>query len=409
MRSWVIASLLLFGRLAAAQPVQEISPDEPIPVTGPPGPTPTPEPAPPPPTPAPAPAPTPAPTPTPTEPAHVHTMDELSVPQSTLRFVINFFGDTSASVMSSSPHTAFTLGALGIRMLGTLSPSVDALAEFAIETTQDGPIADVEQVALRWRYGPGTLTIGRSHTDLGFWNTAYHHGLWLQTPISRPHALRFEDDGGLAPVHWMGAHYMLQGSVGDGNGALVVGIANGRGTIVDDIRVLDEVNEGKAALLKGRLRTSMFEVGATVIYDQIASAPVTVRPALPNRRIDEVIANAYFALRTESTILIAEGYMFAHTASTDSWLTFAGYGLFGQAITSWLMPYAAIDVVRGAEEDPFFSPDPMTPAADLIEVIGGIRFDVSAWSAIKVEFRGTSVSGEPDLGLAGVANWSFGL
>ena len=54
------------------------------------------------------------------------------------------------------------------------------------------------------------LEVGRFHTDIGYWNTAFHHGLWLQIPVERPHVLRFEDDGGLVPVHWVGGAYTLE-------------------------------------------------------------------------------------------------------------------------------------------------------------------------------------------------------
>lgn len=396
MRAIVVA-LLAAASPALAQPdeppVQEITPEEPEP--------------PPPPPPDPTPAPVPTPTPKPVKPAHVHTMDEVEIPQTYLRFGINFFGDVSyLAATPAEPNTAFTIGALGVRMLGTLSPSVDALGELAFETTDDGPLADVEQVVVRWRHGHGVLELGRSHTNLGYWNTAYHHGLWLQTPIERPRAVRFEDDGGLVPVHWVGATYTYTA----GPIAIAGGIANGRGDIVDDILVGHDNNDAKAVLLKLRYKQEGFEIGAGGIYDRIAPVGVMLRPALANQRIDEVIANAYLVVRGEGPLAIAEGYAFHHRADGETWNTFAAYGLVGYQMKDWFTPYAAVDLMRGAGEDPYFTPDPMaTSFVDLVEGIVGARFDTSTWSAIKLELRLLHPDDGGDDVYTAAANWSFGL
>ena len=387
---WVALAVLLLSARAFAQPddppVQEIEPE--------PEPKPEPKPQPPPARPEPA------------RPAHVHTMDELMIPQSNLRFGINFFGDASLiGTTPDEPHSAFAIGALGIRLLGTLSPEVDALGELAFETTDEGPLADVEQVVIRWRHGSGVLEVGRMHTNIGYWNTAYHHGLWLQTPVERPRAVRFEDDLGLVPVHWVGASYTYN----IGGVALTTGVANGRGNIVDDVRVSDDTNDAKAVLFKIRYRTQAFEVGAGGIYDRIAPASAMIRPALPGERIDEVIGNAYLAVTTDGPIAIAEGFAFRHAGGDDSWLTYTGYALAGYHVTDWLTPYVAVDALVGADEDPFFTPDPMMVTnVDLVEGIAGTRFETSTWSAVKLELRALHPEGADDVFTA-VANWSFGL
>jgi hypothetical protein len=380
---------------------QEISPEEPA--------TP-PQPEPPPP---PAPAPGPPRTAAPAAPEHVHTMDEVTVPQNLLRFGINFFGDLSAGARyPARPRTAFSIGTLGLRMLGKLGPSLDALTELAFETTADGPIADIEQVALRWRYGPGELVVGRFHTDLGYWSTAYHHGLWLQVPIARPRALRFEDDGGLFPAHWVGAQYTLGHRTSSGDLALVLAVGNGRGDVVDDVRVTDDTNDAKAGLAKVRWRGAGVEVGLGFLYDLIAPAAAAVRPALPGERIHELVGNAYVAVRGGGPVVIAEGYAFHHRAGGRSFTTLVGYGLLGFELTPALVPYAAVDVIRGADDDPFFAPDPAAPPAlDVLELLGGIKLETSTWSALKLELRFTHQPRDPDGDddYAATVNWSFGL
>lgn len=397
---WVIALSIAASRAHAEEPddAQDIAPDEAAA-------DPTPVPAP-----APSPAPAPAPPNEPAKRAHpVHTMDEVAIPASYLRFGINFFGDTSFAVTTpGSPHSVFTIGTLGVRMLGELSPSLDALAEVAFENAYGEVLADVEQVLIRWRHGRGKLEVGRLHTDIGYWNRAYHHGLWLQTPVARPTALRFEDDGGIIPVHWLGVHYTLEPTDELG---IVLGVGNGRGDIVDDILVNRETNDGKSALLKVRFKTPLVEAGFGAIYDLIAPAGAMIRPRLPDERIHELIGNLYVAVRGEGPIVIGEGYVIRHQAAGEHWVTYAVYGLVGYTLGERVTPYVGIDIIQGADEDPFFHPDPpMSPAIDMVELLGGTRIDVSTWSALKLElhvdhpFDATSENE-----YTGVINWSFGL
>jgi hypothetical protein len=326
----------------------------------------------------------------------------------------NFFGDVSAGVRyPDRPRTSFSIGTLGVRWLGELGPSLDALAELAFETTDDGPLADVEQVAMRWRRGPGELVVGRFHTDLGYWNTAYHHGLWLQAPIERPHGLRFVDDGGLIPAHWVGAQYTLKRRRGGGGeAALVLAIGNGRGDIVDVVRVRSDTNDAKAVLAKVRWKRPGLELGAGFLYDLSAPAPASLRPALPGARITELAGNAYVVASGEGPVVIAEEYAFHHRGGGRSWTTLVGYGLLGFEVTPGILPYAATDAIRGADDDPFFAPDPaMAPPIDVLELLGGIRFETSTWSALKLELRFTHQPRDPDSDddYAATANWSFGL
>ena len=380
------------GEDKAADDAQDIAPDDEV---------------------APPKQPTPAPTPTPplapTPRARpVHTMDEVTIPTSFLRFGINFFGDTSVLVTTpDQPHSAFAIGALGVRLLGQLSESLDALAELAFETKRE-PLADVEQVQIRWRTRRGVLEVGRMHTDIDFWNRAYHHGLWLQTPIERPRALRFEDDGGIIPVHWVGGHFTL--AVADAF-STVIGVGNGRGRFVDDILVNSETNEAKSALLKLRVKSSFGEAGVGAIYDVIAPADAMTRPALPDQKIHEVIGSAYIAIRGAGVIAIGEGFAVRHQAGNANWMTYAGYGLLGYAVIDKLTPYVAVDTIVGADDDPFFRPDTaMSPLVDFVEVLAGARIDVSTWSALKLEVRFDRLYGGGGANdYTGVANWSFGL
>ena len=47
--------------------------------------------------------------------------------------------------------------------------------------------------------------VGRFHSAIGYYNTAYHHSAWLQTTTGRTFLFQFEDQGGILPIHNVGA------------------------------------------------------------------------------------------------------------------------------------------------------------------------------------------------------------
>lgn len=63
----------------------------------------------------------------------------------------------------------------------------------------------LERIQLGWLLAPQTtLWLGRHHSPLGYWNTQFHHGMYLQTSIKRPAISGFDDHGGVLPNHLTG-------------------------------------------------------------------------------------------------------------------------------------------------------------------------------------------------------------
>jgi hypothetical protein len=66
---------------------------------------------------------------------------------------------------------------------------------------------DIERAQLTYKHNDYfQLSIGRMHTAIGYYNTAYHHGTWFQTPTGRPFMYFYEDSGGILPVHIVGVN-----------------------------------------------------------------------------------------------------------------------------------------------------------------------------------------------------------
>ena len=137
------------------------------------------------------------------------SIQELTIRSVRWRYSLNFFGDVSMSggKPSDGEHAfGFGLGGQDVLIRGELSENIVATTEMAFEAGEDGGIGvDLERFNVRWQSSRYFVEAGRTHTSFGYWNNAYHHGRWLQPTIERPRWVAFEDDGGILPVHWVGA------------------------------------------------------------------------------------------------------------------------------------------------------------------------------------------------------------
>ena len=128
-----------------------------------------------------------------------------------------------------APNT-FTIGQLDLFLSSRLTSVVNVIGEVVVEAGDDNAIGvDLERMLLQ--YAPNdrfSIGAGRYHTAIGYYNATYHHGNWFQTAIGRPFIFRFEDDGGILPVHGVGI--TVQGQIPSGRAGLkyVAEIGNGR-------------------------------------------------------------------------------------------------------------------------------------------------------------------------------------
>src|SRR5438876_11946433 len=142
------------------------------------------------------------------------------------------FGDVDFSATDERGTTSgFTLGQFVLHVASPLSKKVAYFGELSFTAQPTSYTADVERSIIRYSYNDHfKLSFGRYHTPINYWNTAFHHGLWLQTTISRPEMIRF--GGRFLPVHFLGM--LGEGNIPSGPLGLgyEVGLGNGgAGTI----------------------------------------------------------------------------------------------------------------------------------------------------------------------------------
>jgi len=146
---------------------------------------------------------TPAPAPETTEPAN-------SEPADASRFDFRGFADVDFDRnVAGSSSKKFALGEVDLFTTTQISPRLTFLAEAALDTDSEVTVGsipvDVERLLLQVRGNDYfNLDIGSYRTAIGFYNTAYLRGEWLQTAVTRPLLFTFEENGGFLPLHNVG-------------------------------------------------------------------------------------------------------------------------------------------------------------------------------------------------------------
>ncbi len=111
-----------------------------------------------------------------------------------------------------SDHSGFSEGQLTLHLSSALSSKVSVFSEITFTARSDagtgtpeapGFNVEVERLIIRYDWNDFfKVSFGRFHTPINYWNTAYHHGTWLQTTIDRPEMVQF--GGSFIPVHFVG-------------------------------------------------------------------------------------------------------------------------------------------------------------------------------------------------------------
>ncbi len=285
-----------------------------------------------------------------------------------------------------STSSSFALGQFDLYFVSRLADNLSFLGESVFELGPDGETAvDVERVFLKYGWSDlVSLAVGRTHTALGYWNAAFHHGALLQPTVERPEALKFEDDGGILPVHSVGLEMSGGWHAGPLGINYVANLANGRGPNREAVQGGGDLNRDKAVSLKlslvvdGALR---IETGPGFYRDRIPADPGT--PGRENE-IGERIPGAHLHLSTPAAVALAEYYRVRHEdlGTGAVWNHDAWYAIVIRA-AGRVRPYAGFDRLDFDAGDPFYAPDDR----DLSRAIAGLRFEPDPFNALKLEYR----------------------
>ena len=319
----------------------------------------------------------------------INEEEKTAAPQLTLRGFGHVQYDYSRSNFSddtSGDTNHFTVGGVDLFITSQISDKISFLNETTFELRTDGAnVLDVERVLLKYEANDKfNVSIGRGHTAMGYWNQTFHHGKWFQTTTDRPAIYRFEDDAGILPVHFVGLEFSGTLDMPGGTLSYVSNIANGRGKIADEVKLVEDNNDSKMA--GGMLTYKPAAVEGLGFGVNYISDIIPERPGTTNRgaEIDENLSGAHIFYLKDPFEVILEGQMINHfnhaTGMRDE--TVGGYGQLAYKMGKY-KPYLRFDWLNISDRDPFFQ----GLVEDETSHTLGLRYDLTTFNALKLEYR----------------------
>lgn len=257
------------------------------------------------------------------------------------------------------------------------------LAEFLMNRDEN----EMERLQLGWLVRPtSTVWLGRFHNPLGFWNTEHHHGAYMQTTISRPGIIAFEDEGGVLPTHVSGL--LAEGALERDHGSLNYAFGLGRGPRLEPklepMNIVEFKHGGKLAA-SARLSyrpsdESAGEFGGFAGYTHIPVAGSTLD------EVDQTVAGVFYTVSTEKLRLIGELFHVSNRLfgprPTDHADFSAGYlQAEYQAHANWTL-FGRLEDTHGAKNNAYLE---LIPEFLSTRAVAGSRFEVARNQALKLE------------------------
>jgi hypothetical protein len=312
----------------------------------------------------------------------------------------------------------FSLGAFDLYLSEQLNDRMDFLAEVAFEFDQggDGYGLDVERMQIGYAFNDNLkVRVGRFHNILGYWNTAYHHGVQLQTSIYRPQLVAFEDGGGFLPIHIVGLWFdgKYRSPIGKVNYGLMIG--NGPKIFNSQLQpnAGGDNSANKSVSANITLHPSQVEglalgvSGDTLTINDwapIANVDVNGNPNPMTTEIAQSIYGAHVVYFGDKVEFLSEYYYLNNTDKlaqpNESYSAHGYYIHAGYHIVKGILPYVRYEELGIDSNDPFFKAIQnaeagtvfLTPISASVGMMGGIRYDLTTASSLRAEYQVRNVA-----------------
>ncbi|HXJ03993.1 MAG TPA: porin [Candidatus Acidoferrum sp.] len=297
---------------------------------------------------------------------------------------IRGFGDVDFSATDQKGSTSgFNLGQLDLHLASALSSKISYFGEMTFNAHPTNYTVEVERSIIRYDYNDYfKISFGRYHTPVGYWNTAFHHGAWLETTIDRPEIVRV--GGTFIPLHFVG--FLVEGNIPSGGAGLgySVGVGNGRGDTISRPGDAGDNNNNRAWVANVYSRPVKLyglQFGASVYRDKITLANGT--------NFREWISSAHVAWTRGAPEFLAEfANVNHHQLFTNVSTNNPGFYVQAAYRLPWLekslKPYYRFEYLHTPQNETVFT------NLDLVESIFGLRYDISSYAAFKSEYRHAS-------------------
>jgi len=298
------------------------------------------------------------------------------------RLQLSGFGDVDWKASDLRGQTnSFALGQFNLFITSRINNKISFLAETVIEADSGTNEFGIEPERLLLLYSVSdrlNLQIGRYHTGLGFYNTAYHHSAVMQTTLGRPFLFQFEDNGGILPVHnvgvsatglvssRLGLHYIAE--VGNGRSA--------RTAISNPVQNVEDENNGKAFNLGFYVHPPAItglRFGLSAYHDHLTP--------LASANVSENIFAGHIVYQTSRFEFLNEAVLLEHSPDNSN-ITINIPGFYSQISRRFgaYRPYFRYEYVNVPASDPLYS-----DVGLLHGPRAGLRYELAESAAFKVE------------------------
>ena len=309
----------------------------------------------------------------------VSTLTDPSQPE----FNFMGFGDISYISRDDNDEGGFTVGQAVAHASAYLGDRFSVFGEFSLTARDSQYSIEAERLFVKYEFSDAVkLSAGRYHTPIGYWNSAFHHGAWLQTTVTRPEMIRFGSK--IVPIHFVGA--LLEGNLPGGGLGLtyMAGVGNGRHSNIARSGDAGDINGDDAWMVQlNAAPDNIFglHLGLGFYSD-------TVSPT-DREDINEQTMSAYIVWSKESPEFLFEylhsSHEFAANSSisgdTDAWYAQLAYRLKDKN-RNW-KPYLRAESTRVDDSDPLLGDQNLNYDAGIV----GVRWDFNPYAALKGEYR----------------------
>jgi len=282
--------------------------------------------------------------------------------------------------------TAFSLGQIDFFISSNISDRFRLVTDLVFEKGVGNDYdEDLERVLFEYRYNNYLkLAFGRDQTAIGYYNLAFRHSSWFQTPIGRPFLFQFEDEGGILPGHIVGAS--ASGEIPSGILGLhyIAEVGNGRaGTPgAEPVQNFVDENTQKAVDLNVFSRPDAapgLQIGFSG-YHALISSPNSVK-------VGETDLNTYVVLDRSRFEWLNEGLLIRHTPQGLSHV-FNTAGFYTQISEKFgsFKPYFRYQYVNAPNNEPIFFPVYNVSVGLQEGPSVGVRYDFGESVAVKLQY-----------------------
>ena len=312
---------------------------------------------------------------------------------------LHMFGDVGYEATDQKGVTnSFYIGTLDLFMTGALTDRVSVLGEVLFSPNADNSFGvDVERLLLQYKQNDYfNFSVGRYHSSIGYYNTAFHQGAWFQTTVDRPFMYAFDDSGGFLPLQEVGM--TIYGQIPSGRLGLnyVAEIGNGSEHLfgADPAQNFRDDNNGKSINFAMYARPSWLpglQTGVSVYHDHLTF--------LDNQNHNELITAVHVVYTNSNYEFLNEGLLVRHSPGSNSapptvFHTPGFYTQFSRRFGKY-RPYFRYSYVNAGVAEPIYG-DPADG-----EVVGrrdgpsfGLRYDMNDHSAVKLQYNHLARRGE---------------